>query len=213
MRAIILGNELYARPFEKFYDCTCDPAPRLETLHRYNLVVFTGGTDVDPALYGEERHHTTNIPDQERDKWEQAVFHYARDHQINMAGICRGAQFLTVMNGGKLVQHIHGHAIQGTHSIKYRVGQSYRKADITSTHHQMMYPWASTNPFSIIGHSQLDGYDPTSAPKRSGHLAFHTETSGIEVVWWPKTKCLCIQGHPEYLSPEASGAEMARDLF
>lgn len=34
-----------------------------------------------------------------------------------MVGICRGAQFLNVMAGGKMIQHVEGHAIHGTHEI------------------------------------------------------------------------------------------------
>ena len=52
------------------------------------IVIFTGGEDVDPSLYGEEKHPTTcsNIA---RDKKEMAEFKKIRRDQLAV-GICRG---------------------------------------------------------------------------------------------------------------------------
>lgn len=63
-----------------------------------DLLQFTGGEDVTPALYGEGKHPTTdNNPD--RDAFESDVYHYYIDKP--KAGICRGGQFLNVMNGAR----------------------------------------------------------------------------------------------------------------
>lgn len=53
-----------------------------------DIVIFTGGEDVDPSLYGCEKHQTTysNI---ERDKAEVAEFNKVRSDQLCI-GICRG---------------------------------------------------------------------------------------------------------------------------
>lgn len=45
------------------------------------------------------------------------LYNNAKRLQIPMVGICRGAQFLNVMAGGKMIQHVEGHAIHGTHEI------------------------------------------------------------------------------------------------
>jgi gamma-glutamyl-gamma-aminobutyrate hydrolase PuuD len=102
-----------------------------------DIVLFTGGEDVDPSLYDCEKHSTThsNI---RRDLREKAIFEKVRPDQACI-GICRGSQFLCVMNGGKLVQKVGGHAMFGTHEIRsFTRSANY---DITSTHHQMQYPF------------------------------------------------------------------------
>jgi len=69
-----------------------------------------------------------------------------------MVGICRGSQFLTVMSGGRLFQDVSGHAIMGTHLIKFKDGSSL---GITSTHHQMMNPfYLSKNEYDLIAVSE-----------------------------------------------------------
>src|SRR5687768_16963203 len=71
-----------------------------------DLICFTGGEDVTPSLYGEVKHPLTyNNP--ERDKHE--VEYFNQFIGIPKVGICRGGQFLNVMSGGKLHQHILGH--------------------------------------------------------------------------------------------------------
>ena len=66
------------------------------------------------------------------------MFEKIQPNQLVVA-ICRGSQFCCVMNGGKLVQNVNGHATRGTHPIYNRkTGQAY---EITSTHHQMQYPF------------------------------------------------------------------------
>ena len=53
-----------------------------------NIVLFTGGEDVDPSLYGCEKHYTTysNI---ERDLYEKEIFEKINPNQLAV-GICRG---------------------------------------------------------------------------------------------------------------------------
>ena len=57
-----------------------------------NIALFTGGEDVDPSLYGCEKHATTysNI---HRDLEEKAVFEQVRPDQFCL-GICRGLRIL-----------------------------------------------------------------------------------------------------------------------
>lgn len=54
-----------------------------------DLVIFTGGEDVDPSLYNEPRHPRTssNIT---RDIREKDIYEYCLDKKIPMLGICRG---------------------------------------------------------------------------------------------------------------------------
>lgn len=69
-------------------------------------LVVTGGPDVDPAAYGDERHPRTGPPRAERDAAELAMLRRALDRDIPVLGVCRGLQVLNVALGGTLVQHL-----------------------------------------------------------------------------------------------------------
>src|SRR5690606_10288046 len=80
-----------------------------ENVFDADLMLFCGGSDVDPSYYNHNKHSTTysNI---ERDKHETKKWELAKELGIPCAGICRGGQFLHVMNGGELYQNVDGHA-------------------------------------------------------------------------------------------------------
>ena len=88
--------------------------PRL--IERLDGVLFTGGEDVDPALYGAARHERTDEPDARRDRFELALARAVIEAGLPFLGICRGLHVLNVARGGTLVQHLpdavghHGHA-------------------------------------------------------------------------------------------------------
>jgi len=84
--------------------------PALEAL---NGLMLTGGTDVDPAFYGESRHPETDPPDIERDQRERTLLLDALDRDIPILAICRGMQLLNVVLGGTLKQHIENHRVRG----------------------------------------------------------------------------------------------------
>lgn len=69
-------------------------------------LIITGGKDVDPALYGQAAHPSTDAPRPERDAWEDALLRAALDHNVPFLGICRGLQVLNVTLGGTLTQHL-----------------------------------------------------------------------------------------------------------
>jgi putative glutamine amidotransferase len=69
-------------------------------------LLITGGSDVDPAFYGQQPHPSTDKPTQYRDAWEFALLRAALERQLPVLGICRGAQVLNVALGGTLHQHL-----------------------------------------------------------------------------------------------------------
>ena len=69
-------------------------------------LIVTGGKDVDPALYGQEPHDTTDAPRPDRDAWENALLEAAIETETPFLGICRGLQVLNVALGGTLHQHL-----------------------------------------------------------------------------------------------------------
>lgn len=71
-------------------------------------LLLTGGTDVNPALYGEKRSPETDRPNRARDANELALLRQALDGDLPVLCICRGHQLLNVALGGSLLQHIEG---------------------------------------------------------------------------------------------------------
>jgi putative glutamine amidotransferase len=69
-------------------------------------VVLLGGSDINPALYGEPRSPETDEPDDERDRAEYALIAAALERDLPLLAICRGLQILNVQQGGTLVQHL-----------------------------------------------------------------------------------------------------------
>ena len=104
---VVGGDVRYAKFIDNY-----EIVPKLEEA---DIVLFTGGEDVYPGLYGEEAQPATHF-NLDRDLYEKLVYKKVSTKQL-CVGICRGAQFLAVMNGSKLVQHVSGHAIAGTHNV------------------------------------------------------------------------------------------------
>lgn len=162
---------------------------RAETPAEADLVIFSGGSDVDPQLYG-ERPHSTTFWDVKRDETDIRLYTLCIDTGIPMLGICRGAQFLSVMNGGKLFQDVDGH--NGNHSIYDKLsGGEIMK--ISSVHHQLVMP-NTANGMEIIAVSKGLSSERWTNDKN----CFVTPTEEIEAFFYRDTCCLGIQGHPEY---------------
>lgn len=81
-------------------------------------LIFTGGLDVQPELYGAERHPLTDPPRADRDAWELALLRGAEERRMPVLAICRGLQLVNVARGGTLHQHLP--EVLGTE--RFRVG-------------------------------------------------------------------------------------------
>jgi putative glutamine amidotransferase len=69
-------------------------------------IVFAGGGDLDPQLYGAERHAETGPPQPLRDRFELALVRAVVEADLPFLAICRGMQALNVARGGSLIQHL-----------------------------------------------------------------------------------------------------------
>lgn len=157
------GNQNYLSLFEGMEGVEITKnAPEADAL------VFTGGSDVNPELYGKECLPTTHYDD-DRDLVDGRLY-YTYPDKIRI-GICRGAQFLHVMAGGKLNQHIEGHL--GDHEVDAVLGEGIT---VTSTHHQSM------------DYDEVKGY----------LLAWSNWDKTSECIWHEEQKSFCFQPHPEF---------------
>ena len=79
---------------------------------RHGGVMLLGGSDVDPTLYGEAPHPTTEVVAAPRDAYEIALVKAAIARDLPIFAICRGIQLLNVALGGSLVQDIPTQIVQ-----------------------------------------------------------------------------------------------------
>jgi len=160
-----------------------------------DFVVFPGGADVTPFLYGERKHAKTYC-NLERDLKEVKLFR-SLPNAMPKVGICRGAQFLNVMSGGSLWQHVDNHAVPKGHLVK----DMYAKNSffhVTSTHHQMMIPGPEA---AILAAASCAEYKHGDG--RMCHLPPNTnDFDDPEVVYYAGTNSICYQPHPEYAGSE-----------
>lgn len=185
----------------------------------FDLVCFTGGSDVGPELYEHRNLYSSDSP--ARDAVEIEVFNMARSMGIPMTGICRGSQFLNVMMGGTMVQHIsEGHsghvhqcdAILGGPDPKTSGGLV--KLEVTSSHHQM----------SVLGDGGIFlGFSVESIPVDAcvydgdfrdlseKHVRWdcngHYDLYVTEAFSYPDAKIFAVQHHPEWQDVNCDAAQ------
>ena len=170
---------------------------------KLDLIIFWGGEDISPSLYKERSTHSlANDFLSKRDAYETHVYKLAKEKQIPMLGICRGAQLLCALNGGRLWQHVENHG--RTHEI--RLTETNELLKVTSTHHQMMRP---TNEMKVLGVSAK----VLSPLKYNENGAYDAEEDEAEIVFIPQARALCIQGHPEYTPPTSEFSRLTKDLI
>lgn len=69
-------------------------------------LLITGGPDLDPALYGEEKHPGCGSVDAQRDAMEYKLLAHFVKAQKPVFGICRGIQIINCYFGGTLWQDL-----------------------------------------------------------------------------------------------------------
>lgn len=190
---IVSGSSDYTRLFQEL-GFTIEPSVLNDKREPVDLIVFTGGEDVTPSLYGAKKH-TSTYSNTYRDVSEQDVFSQALLNNIPMVGICRGGQFLNVMSGGAMYQNVQGHT--RSHSITDTT--TGEVVYVSSTHHQMMKP---SSKGVLVASSTIGG----EREWFEGDVFMRdVANQDIEVVYYEDTKCLCFQPHPEFYGSEYMG--------
>jgi gamma-glutamyl-gamma-aminobutyrate hydrolase PuuD len=81
---------------------TADAAAISQIIHGW---LIPGGSDIDAVRYGQSNHEKAELQDPARFGIESALYE-ALDANAPILGICYGCQFLNVIRGGTLHQHI-----------------------------------------------------------------------------------------------------------
>ena len=211
MKLLALGNcfgagAIYEHMFDEFI--TLRTTDSLDIIEKGDVVMYGGGEDISPSLYGEKLSHMTHAPadPSRRDQWEHDAFKRAQEVGAYSYGICRGAQLVCALSGGKLVQHVNNHAGRG-HWVVTNQKEEYVTS---SVHHQMMWPYRLPKAkFQVLAKakdnlSDVYVFNDTHVLKRA-----HEEP---EIVWFPETKSLGIQGHPEFMDTSAPFVKYSKAL-
>jgi acyl-CoA reductase-like NAD-dependent aldehyde dehydrogenase/anthranilate/para-aminobenzoate synthase component II len=173
-----------------------------QDIHSCDGFVLTGGVDVHPSLYDGPVHYENKplVFELERDKFEAAVYAYAKQLQLPVLGICRGLQLVNTLEGGKLLQDLEeGNSTHRKtdkdkrHEVKVAEGSLLHsitlsgKGTVNSAHHQSIDPenLASTLKVSAIAE---DGTVEAVEFKDSENQGF----------------LLCLQWHPERMEDKSS---------
>lgn len=109
-------------------------------------LLIPGGDDIPPNYYGQDRHPESDLVSAARFDFERRLFEVIRS-DLPVLGVCYGCQFLNVMQGGTLIQHVPdrvGHELdRGGTLQRYRIESGTQTAQLLgpsatgqSWHHQ-----------------------------------------------------------------------------
>ncbi len=175
-----------------------------ETLDAVDGLIFSGGADLDPELYGQEAHPETDGVTEERDRFELTLLEAALARDMPVLAICRGSQILNIARGGDLIQHLPD--VIGDEKHKHTPG-AFADHDVT-----------------LEEGTRLGGLLGERAPVKSHHhqglgrigeglrVAAHAEDGTIEAVEDPDHRfALGVLWHPEAGEDQKLFKELVRE--
>lgn len=158
-------------------------------------ILLTGGMDIEPELYGEEKWNDTVATTPDRDRSESLIFRLAEERDLPILGICRGIQMMNVYFGGTLYQDIPTQApSEVNHSMKPPYQRIGHNCVITPTS-----PLHTLTGRDVIGvnsfhHQSIKDIAPGFA------VMGRCEDGIIEAIWNPHKKFIWgVQWHPEQI--------------
>lgn len=208
MKVFIATTNFYQAVSQLFHGYGWEITKNIKDAH---LVQFTGGEDINPALYGAKKHSATKYNPQ-RDTEELIIYEEALKRNIPIAGICRGAQLINALNGGRMWQHVNGHN-SGKHPVKDLItGEIWGS---TSIHHQMMIVHDDGMTLAEAYEATIKETIEQDGLPHSIHYQNKKANSGDPevIMYWPKgIPALCFQGHPEFDAQGSTGKAYRRYL-
>ncbi len=171
-----------------------EPVRNPESLEGLAGLLLTGGTDVNPALYGEAPHPETQPSDDQRDALEIRLLKQALEMNLPVLAICRGLQLFNVVHGGTLIQHLddglhekrtdlpvsadnHTATVEPQTKLAAIVGSG--KIPVNSRHHQAIRQLGEGLRVSAV--SEDDVIEAVERPDKAFAVA---------VQWHPEDRCM-----------------------
>src|SRR5271154_5162804 len=104
--AVTFGNEARLGPYlDALRAVGIEAARNPESLDSLQGLLLTGGSDINPARYGQTNAGSDEVDDA-RDALEMRLLAEALAGGIPVFAICRGLQLFNVACGGTLIQHL-----------------------------------------------------------------------------------------------------------
>lgn len=156
-------------------------------------VLFPGGDDLEPTLYGEEVWNDSVCFNPKRDDTERYVMNLVDGKGLPMLGICRGLQLMNVFYGGTLYQDI-------PTQLETPINHRMEKPDHRTCHACILEEGSPLH--QVIGESTLavnSHHHQAVKDVASGFKVMGRAEDGIvEAIWNPEKKfCWAVQWHPE----------------
>lgn len=168
----------------------------IQCISHVDGILFSGGGDIAPYVYGAEPSKWINEMDYKRDVAELFLFEASYSSNLPILGICRGMQLINVACGGTLFQDLHqetdttlGHSPSSVprnqlfHSVQIKEGSFLEQIMggtevLVNSHHHQSLDAVSKN-FEVVANAK-DGI--------------------IEAIWdREKDFVVGVQWHPEML--------------
>jgi gamma-glutamyl-gamma-aminobutyrate hydrolase PuuD len=178
-------------------------------------LTLAGGTDIDPARYGQPPHPANYPPEPARDALEIALVEAAIAAGAPVFAICRGMQMLNVARGGALIQHLPDVVGHGGHADAPPVDEKHRPAHtVTIEQPGRLRDLLGAGPIAVNSrhHQAVDPARPGSGLRVIGRA----DDGTVEALDWDLPgQLFAVQWHPEdiALGPPGPMREQARALF
>ena len=184
-------------------------APRVRA-GDYDGILFTGGEDVDPSFYGEEKRHESVQDNRSRDEFEFALLKAAMARRAPILGICRGVQMINVGFGGTLYQDMKEDADPGIEHRQTDLGKSRQEP----THTVLVTDAESSLGAIVPGTCRVNSLHH-QAVKRLGHglkVTARSEDGFVEAVESADEYpfLMAVQWHPEEM---VNNSAEQREIF
>lgn len=158
-------------------------------------LVFTGGQDVEPAIYGETVSEVCGERCSARDRLEPVLLKQAMERKLPALGICRGLQLINACLGGTIWQDM---AAQRPNTRNHRMDSPYNRAEHAVS---ISGPLAALYGTDTLGVNSChhQGIKTLAPCLREMALA---EDGLVEAFYHPELPFLWgVQWHPEFFDP------------
>jgi len=166
------------------------PRHAVERLRGFDALLVPGGSDVDPARYGESRHDALAPADfAEQDDFEAGVLAAAAELGLPVLAICRGFQLLNVEHGGTLHQDLPADGIHrdGVHDVVVDRGSrlasvlGVAELPVSSYHHQGIARLGfGLRPVGTAPDGMVEALEPEDPAVELLAVQWHPEDSSAE---------------------------------